>query len=42
LGFKVVEIIGIEVIAAANDGSALIHTRVNPGGNLQMTVKCND
>lgn len=39
LGFQVVEVIGNEVISAANGGSLLVHCRVNPNGILQFTLK---
>jgi hypothetical protein len=39
LGFQVIEIIGPEVIAAANEGELLIHCRVNPTGQLQFNLK---
>jgi hypothetical protein len=34
LGFQVVEVIGNEVISAANGGQLLVHCRVNSNGLL--------
>lgn len=44
LNFNVVDIINNEVISAGqlNGNPVLIHCRVNPGGNLEFTLKSND
>ncbi len=39
LGFQVIEIIGSEVIAAANEGELLIHCRVGQNDQLQFNLK---